>query len=126
VYGFQMIANAARHGAYGINGAYFGYGNAILAGFLPDAVFTANYLAGGSPSRYPAGNLFSGAFTDQFANPPSDYTVRVGSPLKGAAPGGRDVGVDYPALAARVANVARGITLPPKPPAPLNLSIVER
>jgi hypothetical protein len=126
VYGFQMIANAARHGAYGINGAFFAYGNAILAGFLPDAVFTANYLAGGSASRYPPGNFFAGAFTDQFANPPSDYAVRVGSPLKGAAPGGRDVGADYPALASRLANVTQGITPPPKPPAPLNLSIVER
>jgi hypothetical protein len=45
VYGFQMIANAARHGTYGINGSYFGYGNAIITGFFPGAVFTANYLA---------------------------------------------------------------------------------
>jgi hypothetical protein len=126
VYGFRMLANAARHGAYGINGAFFGYGNAILAAFFPDAVVTANYLAGGSPSRYPAGNLFGGAFTDQFANPPSDYTVRPGSLLKGAAPGSRDVGVDYPALAARLANVTRGIAPPTKPPTPLNLYIVER
>ena len=125
VYGFQMIANAARHGSYGINGAYFGYGNGILTGFFPGVVFTANYLAGGSSSRYPAGTLFSGAFTDQFANPPSDYTVRAGSPLKGAAPGGRDVGVDYRALAARLANVTQGIA-PQRPPAPLNLSIVDR
>ena len=127
VYGFQMIANAARHGTYGINGAFFGYGNGILTGLLPDAVFTANYLAGGSPSRYPADNLFGGAFTDQFANPASDYTVREGSLLRGAAPGGRDVGVNYPALAARVANVISGITLPPRPPAaPSNLYIVAR
>ena len=125
VYGFQMIANAARHGTYGINGAFFGYGNAILTGFFPDAVFTANYLAGGSPSKYPAGNLFAGAFPDQFVSPPSDYTVRAGSPLKGAAPGGRDVGVDYPALAARIANVTKGITGPPKPTAPLNPKIVQ-
>ena len=30
IYGFQMIANAARHGTYGINGNYFGYGNGII------------------------------------------------------------------------------------------------
>lgn len=127
VYGFQMIANAARHGAYGINGAYFGYGNGILNGFFPDAVFTANYLAGGASSRYPAGSLFAGAFTDQFADPPGDYTVRAGSLLKGAAPGGRDVGVDSQTLAIRIANVIPGITVPPKPPTPpLNLYVVER
>ena len=125
VYGFRMIANAARHGTYGINGAFFGFGNAILTAFFPDAVFTANYLAGGTPSKYPAGNLFAGTFTDQFANPPSDYTVRAGSLLKGAAPDGRDVGVDYPALQTRLANVTQGITGPPKPSPPLKVSIVE-
>jgi hypothetical protein len=127
VLGFQMIANAARHGAYGVNGAFFGYGNGILNGFFPDALFTANYLAGGSPSRYPAGNLFAGAFTDQFVNPASDFTVRDSSPLKRAAPGGRDIGVDYPVLAARVANVVEGMAaLPKPPPTPANLYIVPR
>jgi hypothetical protein len=125
VHGFQMIGNAARHGTYGINGAYFAYGNAILNGFFPDAVFTANYLAGGAPSRYPAGTLFAGAFTDQFANPPSDFSVRDSSPLKRAAPGGRDIGVDYGTLAARVATVVEG-TLPKPPSAPANLYVVPR
>jgi hypothetical protein len=125
VYGFRMIANAARHGAYGINGAFFGYGNGILNGFLPDATVTANYLAGGSSSRYPAGNLFAGAFTDQFANPPSDYTVRETSLLKRAAPGGRDIGVDYRTLAARVARVVDG-TLPTPPSTPARLYILPR
>jgi hypothetical protein len=125
VHGFQMIGNAARHGTYGINGAYFGYGNAILNGFFPDAVFTANYLAGGSPSRYPAGTLFAGVFTDQFANPPSDFAVRDGSSLKRAAPGGRDIGVDYRTLTARVATVVEG-TFPKPPSAPANVYIVPR
>jgi hypothetical protein len=115
VYGFQMIANAARHGTYGINGSYFGYGNAIIAGFFPGAVFTANYLAGASASRYPAGTLVAGVFDDQFANPPSDFAVRAGSPLKSAAPGGSDIGVDYRILAARVADVEDGIIRPPMP-----------
>ena len=123
VYGFQMIANAARHGAYGINGAFFGYGNAILTAFFPDRVFTANYLAGGASSRYPAGTLVAGVFTDQFANPPSDFAVREISPLKGAAPRGRDIGVDFPTLAARVANVVDGMV---PPPAPAKVRIVPR
>ena len=121
-----MVANAARHGTYGINGAYFGYGNGILNGFLPGAVFTANYLAGGSPSRYPAGNLFPGTFIDQFVGPPSDFTVREGSLLKGAAADGRDIGVDYPALAARVAEWARHELPITAPAAPSNLSILGR
>ena len=126
VEGFRMVANAARHGSYGINGAYFAYGNAILAGFLPGAVFTANYLAGGSAAKYPVGNLFGGAFIDQFANPASDFTVRESSPLKRAAPDGGDIGVDYPALAARIANVVAGTAAPKRPPAPANVYIVGR
>ena len=116
VYGFRMIANAARHGSYGMNGAFFAYGNAILNAFFPDGVFTANYLAGGSLSRYPAGTVVAGVFTDQFENPPADFTVREGSPLKRVAPGGRDIGVDYRTLAVRVAKVIDGV-VPPPPPA---------
>jgi hypothetical protein len=126
VYGFRMIGNAARHGSYGITGAYFAYGNAILNGFFPESVFTANYLSGGSATRYPAGNLFSGAFTDQFVNPTSDFTVRASSPLKGAAPGGRDIGVDYASLMTRVASVVAGTAAPKRPPTPANLYIVVR
>jgi hypothetical protein len=109
VYGFRMVANAARHGAYGINGSYFSYGNGILNNYYPDAVFTANYLAGGPSSRYPAGNLFQGVFTDQFANPAAgDFTLRAGSVLIGAGPGGADIGADVPTLAQRVAGVDTG------------------
>ena len=64
----EPIANAARHGTYGINGQYFAYGNGIINGFFPGAVITANYLAGGAASRYPAGTLVAGAFADQFGN----------------------------------------------------------
>ena len=126
--GFQMIANAARHGAYGINGSFFSYGNGILNGFFPGAVFTANYLAGGAASRYPAGTLVAGAFADQFVDPAgADFTVREGSFLKRAAPDGADIGVDYPALEARVGQVVSGIdpsVIPPRPPT--NLTIVAR
>ena len=57
VYGFKMIANAARHGSYGIHGAYFVYGNDIITHYFPDGVFEANYLAGAPASRYPPGTL---------------------------------------------------------------------
>ncbi len=122
VYGLQMTANAARHNSYGINGASFGYGNAILTNYYPGAVFVANYLAGGSASRYPAGTLVSGVFTDQFVAASSgDFTVRPDSILKGAAPDGSDVGVDYELLMERLEGVESGVssgTPPPPPPPP--------
>ena len=118
VSGFQMIANAARHNSYGVNGAFFGYGNAILTNYFPGAVFFANYLAGGSSSRYPAGTLVSGLFTDQFVGASTgDFTLRSGSILKGSAPDGSDIGVDYPTLVERLDGVESGVsgTLPPPP-----------
>jgi hypothetical protein len=121
IYGFRMIANAARHGTYGINGSFFTAGNGILSAYFPDVVFTANYLAGGQQSRYPAGNLFAGIFADQFGGLPSDYTVREASALKRAAPDTTDVGVDFPVLSARAAKVPAGepalVLKPPRPPA---------
>ena len=109
VYGFVMVANASRHGLYGMHGTYFTYGNAILSAYYPDAVFVANYLAGGSATKYPAGNLFAGVFADQFVDPArGDFTVRITSPLKSAAPDGSDVGVNFAQLMANLKGVVAG------------------
>jgi PKD repeat protein len=110
IYGFQMIANAARHGSYGMNGANFSYGNANINGYYPDAVFASNYLAGASVSRYPSGTLVAGLFQNQFADVAAgDYTVRADSILKGAAPDGSDVGAGFAALMAALEGVEAGI-----------------
>ncbi len=102
IYGLRMSANAAKHGSYGMGGASFAYGNGILTSYYPDHVFTANYLAGGSSSRYPAGNLFAGVFADQFVDAANgDFRVRDGSILRGAAPDGSDIGVDMEELGRR-------------------------
>jgi PKD repeat protein len=121
VYGFRMVANAARHGSYGMNGAYFSYGNAILTNYYPDHVFLANYLAGASTSRYPAGTLVSGTFPSQYVDAAAgDFTLVSGSILHNAAPDGSDVGVDYPTFAARLDGVTNGVPSgedpPPTPP----------
>jgi len=109
IYGLQMVANASRHGSYGMNGQYFTYGNGILNGYYPGAVFSANYLAGASTSKYPAGTLVAGLFQDQFTNiAAGDYSLRAGSILKGAAPDGSDVGADFAAIAEKTAGVVAG------------------
>jgi PKD repeat protein len=122
IYGLEMVANASRHGSYGFNGQYFAYGNGILNGFYPGAVLSANYLAGASLSRYPAGTLATGLFQDQFVSvPDGNFAVRDGSILKGAAPDGSDIGADFPAVAAKVARVVEGIMddqVPPPPAGP--------
>jgi PKD repeat protein len=119
IYGLEMVGNASRHGSYGFNGQYFVYGTGILNGFYPGAVFSGNYLAGASLSRYPVGTLAAGLFQDQFVNVSGgDYTVRSGSILKGAAPDGSDIGADFPLLSAMVAGVVAGIVNGQTPPTP--------
>lgn len=119
VWGFEFVANAARHNQYGIFGAYFTYGFNILTGFFPDASVETNYLAGAPTSRYPAGTIVVVPFEDQFVDAANgDYLVREGSPLKGVAPvdttlcslepdscNHRDVGADAATLLGRIAGV---------------------
>ena len=109
--GFEMTANAARHGSYGVNGQDSSFGNVALAGYFPDAVFSSNYLAGAPASRYPAGTLVAGAFGDQFTDAAAgDYSLRTGSTLKGGAADGSDIGVNFEALRQRTAGVLEGVT----------------
>ena len=92
-----------------MNGPYFTFGLGILNDYYPGYVFSANYLAGASASRYPAGTLVTGLFQDQFTNPASrDYTVR-----DRQHPEGRGAGRDrhrcaLPGLAMRVDGVVEG------------------
>jgi len=107
--GFTLTNNAARHGYYGMGGSFFAYGNEILARFYPGAVFAGNYLAGGTASRYPANNLFSGTIDDQFVDASGgNFTLRPSSALQGAATDGLDVGADMATLMAGLAGVVEG------------------
>jgi len=60
--GFTFTNNAARHGEYGINGAAASTGTLTFQMFFPTAIFTGNWLSGGSSSRYPPGNTFQEPF----------------------------------------------------------------
>jgi PKD repeat protein len=114
IYGFRMIANAAKHGKYGMGGTTFAYGLAILNGYYPDHVFAANYLAGASTSRYPAGTLVTLPYEDQFVDVAADdFAVRASSFLRGAAPDGTDVGADFPELKRRLLGVDHGLSAAP-------------
>jgi PKD repeat protein len=110
ILGLEVIANASRHGSYGFNGQNFPYGNGILNGYYPGAVFSSNYLAGAPLSKYPVGTKAARMFRDQFVNVAAgNYTVRAASILKGTAPGGADIGADFTTLSARVSGVIEGL-----------------
>ena len=124
ILGVQMVANAARHGSYGINGQYFAYGNGILNGYFPGGVFASNYLSGADASRYPTGTMVAGTFSDQFMDAASgDFELRAGSALKGAAGDGSDIGADFVRLRTALLGVETGLPgenepLPPVAPRP--------
>ena len=110
ILGAVITNNAARHGSYGMGGEFFAYGNAILAGFYPGVVFRANFLAGGSASRYPSGNLFSGTFESQFVDAANrNFQLLPGSPLVRAATDGTNIGADVSLVLQATAGVDSGI-----------------
>jgi hypothetical protein len=122
----RITNNAARHGAYGINGDYFGYGNGVINGFLPGGLVTGNYLAGGSASRYPAGNRFGSAFEAEFESlATGDFRLRAGSSLRGAATDGGDIGADIGAVLGYTRTVEAGVAkvVPVLPPS--NVRVIQ-
>jgi hypothetical protein len=124
--GFEFTNNAARHNAYGINGANMSSGNSTISAYFPDAVIRGNWLAGGSASRYPAGNLFAGPYEAAFRNvAANDYALSAGSLLAGAAADGSNIGADVAKIVAGVAGVVDGSSAR-RPSAPANLRVLTR
>jgi len=64
----------------------------------------SNVMAGGSPDRYPNGNLFPNVrqFEEQFESyTSSDFRLRAGSPWRRAGTDGRDLGASFTELPGR-------------------------
>jgi hypothetical protein len=123
--GFQFINNAVRHNDYGINGASSSSGNTALAAYFPGAVVTGNWLQGGSASRYPAGNFFTGTFDEAFLDVPHhDYRVSAGSVLIRHATDGTNIGADIATLTNGIKQAGTS-TSNPGPNRPLGLRILQ-
>jgi Bacterial Ig domain len=111
---FEFADNIAPHRAYGIYGSGTGVGNGALAYYFPQAVFTANAIAGPWPtsggatvsmySNYP-GNFFPASLDAVgFVDLTNDnLRLSSSSAFKGKASDGTDVGVDFAALDAALA-----------------------
>ncbi|MGE0445900.1 MAG: hypothetical protein AB7P99_11785 [Vicinamibacterales bacterium] len=98
VSGFVYTNNFARHNSYGIYGSGCGTGNQAIACYFPSSVVKGNVLAGGSSSAYPSGNYFPSAssFTGSFVDFASGlFSLISGSPYRGAATDGSDIGVNW-------------------------------
>jgi hypothetical protein len=124
--GIQITNNAARHGSYGINGANVSYGLSAINAYFPGSTVRGNWLAGGTASRYPSGNLFGGVFSAAFVNQAAgDYQPAAGSILVGAATDGTNIGADVRTLFIRAARVVEGVA-GARPPAPSHLRVISR
>lgn len=110
--GFRFANNALRHNAYGINGANFSTGTTTLAAYFPGAVVTGNWLQGGTASRYPAGNFFSGTFASAFVDLAAfDYRPAAGSLLLTGSTDGTPIGAPVQAVLDGVLNVTVSSTM---------------
>ena len=103
--------NLSAHNTYGIAGSSFGSGLTAINAYLPGGVVSRNVLAGGTASRYPAGNFFPTAsawqagFVDYAAG---DYRLSASSPYRNAATDGTDLGADIARVNAGAANALSG------------------
>lgn len=98
VLGFAFTNNIGKHGAFGIIGSERGIGLDTIRSFFPGSHIVNNVLAGGSPERYPSGNLFPSVrqFEEQFESyPNADFRLAPGSPWRGAGTDGRDLGAGF-------------------------------
>ena len=121
--GFQFTNNAVPHRDAGISGANFASGNSTLTAYFPGSLVTGNWLQGGTASRYPAGNRFSGSFAAAFVDSAhGDYRPSAGSVLLGGATDGANIGADMAALLAGISGVLDG-RADPRPSVPSNLRI---
>ena len=98
----RFTNNMTAHNTYGIMASGLAFGNDTINKYLPGVNnVTANVIAGGSASKYPAGNLYP-TLTAWKANFPNlatgDYHLKADSPYKHAGLDGEDLGADIDAL----------------------------
>lgn len=122
--GFAFTNNAGRQNLYGINGAGYAPGNSAITAYFPGGLVQGNWIQGGSASRYPAGNLFAGAYEPAFANVAGgDYRLSATSLLLSGSIDGTPIGADMGTLLAAVRHVLDGNAVR-RPATPTNLRTV--
>jgi hypothetical protein len=109
--------NMSAHNSYGIMGSSSSPGTTSIDTYLPGSSVVANVLAGGSSSRYPAGNYFptvavwQGNFVNYAAG---DYHLTATSPYKTAGTDGLDLGANIDLVNASAAIAISGdASVPP-------------
>lgn len=98
---FVFTNNVMRHNTYGITGTGTAIGLGSITRYLPGSRIEGNVFAGGSASKYPAGNFFPAttAFETHFvAYAARDYALTESSTWRSAGTDGLNLGADIDAL----------------------------
>jgi cellulose synthase/poly-beta-1,6-N-acetylglucosamine synthase-like glycosyltransferase len=100
--GFVFRNNIVQHQQYGLIGSGSQPGLPSLKRYFTDAVMVGNAIVGGDANRYPPGNFFPKSLEEVgFVDPGAgNYRLSKSSRLRKAGTDGRDVGVDFDAVAA--------------------------
>jgi hypothetical protein len=103
--------NMSEHRTYGIFGDNYSVGLSTINAYLQGSTILANVLAGGSASKYPAGNFFPtvAAWDAGFVNyTGGDYHLLATSPYKNAGIDGTDLGANIDRVNSETANALTG------------------
>ena len=114
--GFAFTNNMSVHGLYGIKGDSTAVGTGTLTAYTAGYVVTANVLAGGNASAYPAGNFFPSIATWQanfldFAS--RNYRLLAASVYRNAGTDGLDLGADIDRIEAAINPTPDSANRPP-------------
>ena len=104
---FVFTNNIASYNQYGIFGDYgVGLGMLAINAYFPGSSFARNAIVGGSASAFPADNYYPSTlsavgFIDMAGK---NYALASGTPYVRAGTDGKDVGVDFTAMAPHETN----------------------
>jgi hypothetical protein len=122
---FVFTNNIVSNNQYGVFGDYgVGIGTTAISAYFPGSSFARNAIVGGGASSFPDNNYFPASlaavgFVD-LAN--HNYALAPGTPYVRAGTDGKDVGVDFTAMAAATAG-STGSPTRVAPAAPSSLSV---
>jgi len=123
---FVFTNNIVSNNQYGVFGDYgVGIGTTAISAYFPGSSFARNAIVGGLASNLPDNNYFPSSlaavgFVDR-AN--RNYALAPGTPYVRAGTDGKDVGVDFTAMAAATAGSPGSSPARLAPAAPSSLSV---
>ena len=123
---FVFTNNIVSNNQYGVFGDYgVGIGTTAISAYFPGSSFARNAIVGGLASNFPDNNYFPSSlaavgFVDR-AN--HNYALAPGTPYVRAGTDGKDVGVDFTAMAAATAGSPGPLPARLAPSAPSSLSV---